>query len=156
MTEYQYTTVPGKLEELLGKIRETGVPDRITYKWLETIGYKSSNDRSLVRVLKFIGFADESGKPSELWTKYRGKNHRQALAEGIQLGYVELFSIYPDAYERSNEELESFFSTRSTAGKQVIGKTVSTFKSLCDLADFESISREAAETKPVFDTLKPR
>lgn len=147
MTEYQYTTVPGKIEEFLGKIRETGVPNRVTYKWLETIGYKSSNDRGLVRVLRFIGFIDESGKPSELWTKYRGKNHRQALAEGIRRGYVELFNIYPDAHERSNEELENFFSTRSSAGKQVIGKTVSTFTSLCDLADLESISQAVAKAK---------
>ena len=147
MTDYQYTTVPGKLEELLGKIRQTGVPINATYKWLESIGYRSSNDRSLVRVLKFIDFVDESGKPSDLWIKYRGENHQQVLAEGIRRGYADLFDIYPDAYKRSYEELENFFSTKSTAGKQVIGKTVSTFKSLCDLADFESIPQAVAETK---------
>lgn len=139
MSEYQYTTVPGKLEGLLDKVRDTGIPDVANTKWLLTIGYKSSNDRGLVRILSFIGFIDDSGTPTDLWKKYRGKNHKQVLAEGIQLGYRELFNIYPDAYNRSNDELENFFSTRSSAGKQVISKTVSTFKTLCDLADFKSI-----------------
>jgi hypothetical protein len=145
MTEYQYTTVPGKLEEFLSKIRQIGVPSKTTYKWLESVGFKSTNDRSLIRVLKFIGFIDDSRSPTELWQKYRGKNHQQILAQGVQQGYRELFEIYPDAHERSSEELESYFSTQSTAGKQVISKTVSTFQTLCGLADFKSAVPTATE-----------
>jgi hypothetical protein len=107
VTDYQYTTVPGKLEELLSKIHEIGVPDKVTYNWLESIGFKSSNDRTLVRVLQFIDFIDESRKPTALWTEYRGRNWRKVLAKGIQSGYDELFGIYPDAHERSNEDLET-------------------------------------------------
>lgn len=139
MTEYQYTTVPGKLDGLFRKIRDMGIPEKANTKWLSTIGYKSSNDRGLARILGFIGFIDESGTPTELWKKYRGNNHKQVLAEGIRLGYAELFDIYPDAYTRNNDELENFFSTRSSAGKQVISRTVNTFKTLCDLADFRSV-----------------
>lgn len=139
MAEYSYTVVPGKLKELLGKIRQTGVPPKVTTKWMESIGYKSSNDRGMIAVLQQIKFIDGSGTPKELWTRYRGGQYRQVLAVGIQEGYTDLFNVYPDANTRSNEELENYFGTRSTAGKQVISKTVGTFKALCELADFSSL-----------------
>ena len=106
---------------------------------MESIGYKSSNDRGMIAVLQQIKFIDGSGTPKELWTRYRGGQYRQVLAVGIQEGYTDLFNVYPDANTRSNEELENYFGTRSTAGKQVISKTVGTFKALCELADFSSL-----------------
>ncbi|MFU8827759.1 MAG: DUF5343 domain-containing protein, partial [Brevefilum sp.] len=147
MAEYSYTTVPGKLKEFLSKIREMGVPSKVTTRWMESVGFKSKNDRSMIAVLQQIRFIDGSGTPIELWSKYRGSNYRQVLGEGIVEGYAGLFAMYPDANVRSNEELENFFSTKSTAGKQVISKTVSTFKTLCELADFSSASRKPQQAR---------
>lgn len=146
MTEFPYALVLGKLKEFIVKIREIGIPKKATVKWLESIGYKSTNDRSMLKIIQQIGFIDETGLPLERWTKYRGAQYRKVLAEGIGEGYRELFLIYPDAHSRTNEELESFFSTRSTAGKQVIHKTASTFKILCELADFDA--KVTATVKP--------
>ena len=156
MAEYSYTVVPGKLKELLGKIRDTGVPPKVTTKWMESIGYKSSNDRGMIAVLQQIKFIDGSGTPKELWAKYRGGQYRQVLAVGIQEGYTDLFNVYPDANTRSNEELENYFGTRSTAGKQVISKTVGTFKALCELADFSSLpnSPKQEDTKTNDDLVR--
>jgi len=136
MAEFPYTTVPGKLSKLFDKIKEIGIPGKATTKWLESIGFKSKNDRSLLPVLRFIGFLDTSSCPTGLWKKYRGGEAKQILARGIREGYDELYSTYPDAHTRPREELEHFFSTRSSVGKQAIGKTVSTFQKLCELADF--------------------
>jgi hypothetical protein len=60
------------------------------------------------------------------------------LAKAIRENYRELFEVYPDAWQRPEKDLEHFFSTRSSAGKQVISKTVSTFKNLVALADFSA------------------
>lgn len=149
MAEYSYTVVPGKLKELFGKIRDAGVPTKVTTRWMESIGYKSTNDRSMIAVLQQIRFIDGAGSPKELWARYRGAQNRHVLGEGIVEGYADLFAVYPDANARSNEELENYFGTRSTAGKQVISKTVSTFKALCELADFSSapISPRQVEAK---------
>lgn len=136
MAEYPYTTVPGKIAGLFQKIKETGVPPKITEKWLKSVGFSSSNDRSLIPILRLVGFIDKSGIPQKRWHEYRGPNGKQVLAEGIREGYGDLFATYPDAYERRREDLESFFSTHSSAGKQAIGKTVSTFQELCKLAEF--------------------
>jgi len=139
MTGYPYTTVPGKISELFKRIKDTGVPAKATQTWLKSIGFTSSNDRSLLPILTFIGFIDSSGIPTEQWRRYRGSNGRQVLAECIKRGYEGLFSTYLDAHNRDKSELSSFFSTHSSAGQQAISKTISTFQALCKLADFGTI-----------------
>jgi hypothetical protein len=140
MAEYIYTTVPGKLKTLFTKLREVGVPSKVTVQWLKSVGFSSSNDASLLGVLKFVDFVDASGVPTPKWSNYRGANYRKVLAEAIREGYVDLFAVYPDAWQRSQTELEHVFSTSSTGGQQVIAKTVSTFKSLAELAEFTPVA----------------
>lgn len=137
MSDFKYTTVPGKIPSLLDKIREVGVPSKkVTLDWLKSIGFASSNDRSLLRVLEQAGFVDSSGVPGETWKQYRGANHKGVLAAAITKGYADLYATYPDAHNRPNADLESFFSTHTSAGKQVVEKMVATFKGLCQKADF--------------------
>ncbi len=152
MAEFRYTTVPGKLPPLFDKIREVGVPPKATIRWLEAIGFKSNNDRTLLRVLEFIGFLNQSREPTEVWKKYRGANHKIVLAGAIRDGYAELFAVYQDAWKRSSDELTSFFSTRTSAGKQVVSKTVNTFLTLCSLADF---SRELPSATHPRESIQP-
>jgi hypothetical protein len=146
MVEYVYTTVTGKIKPLLDKVRTVGVPPKVSVAWLKTIGFTSSNDTTLAGVLKFIGFTDSSGIPTATWSAYRGAKHRAILGEAIRKGYAELFAVYPDANVRSNTELQHVFSTSSSAGAQVIGKTVATFKALVDEADFSSTAGTSTET----------
>jgi len=142
MADFTYTTVPGKIKQLLTKIREVGVPPKVTVQWLKTVGFKSSNDATLIGVLKFIGFTDASGVPTAKWAKYRGSNHKQILGEAIREGYADLFAVYPDANQRSQTDLDHVFSTSSSGGKQVITKTVSTFKSLAEQAEFAPVEEQ--------------
>lgn len=138
MVDYAYTTVTGKIKPLLDKIRKAGVPPKVTVAWLKSLGFTSSNDATLAGVIRFIGFVDASGIPTSAWTAYRGANHRAVLGEAIRQGYADLFALYPDANTRSNAELTHVFNTSSTAGAQVISKTVQTFKALVDEADFSN------------------
>lgn len=146
MGELTYTTVPGKLKPLLEKIRHVGVPPKATVQWLKTIGFTSSNDASLLGVLKAVALVDATGVPTSAWTRYRGAHHKKVLGEAIRQGYAELFAVYPDAWQRSTTELEHVFSTSSSAGKQVIGKTVSTFKAICELAEFGAPDEQPSPT----------
>lgn len=145
MVDYAYTTVTGKIKQLLEKVRTVGIPPKVNLAWLKAIGFTSSNDKTLPGVLKFIGFIDQSGIPTATWTAYRGARHRAVLGEAIRKGYADLFALYPDANTRSNTDLTHVFSTSSSAGAQVVSKTVATFKALVDEADF-SASGESAET----------
>ena len=136
MAEFAYTTVPGKIKPLLDKIRSIGIPPKATVQWLKTIGFKSSNDAGLLGMLKVAGLIDGSNVPTSTWSSYRGANHRAALGEALRIGYAELFAVYPDAWQRSNTDLEHVFATSTSAGKQVISKTVASFKALCECAEF--------------------
>ncbi len=142
MADFIYTTVPGKIKQLFQKIREVGIPPKATVQWLKTIGFKSSNDASLLGVLKFVGFIDSSGVPSSKWAQFRGANHKTVLAEAIREGYADLFAVYPDANQRNQSDIDHVFSTSSSGGKQVIAKTVSTFKALAEQAEFPPVNEQ--------------
>lgn len=144
MTDFPYTPVTGKLKSFFEKVQQVGKPENIDKKWLASIGLTASNDPSIVPVIKFIGFVDQSGKPTDRWMAYRDKSRAgKVLAEGILEGYADLFRTYPDAYRRSDDELKAFFTTKTTAGAQVVSRTVVTFKTLCELADFSGVATEA-------------
>lgn len=155
MADYAYTTVPGKISTLLKKIREVGIPQKASTQWLKTLGFTSSNDKSLIGVLKQIGLVDSSGVPTSVWTQYRGAAHKEVLGKAIRSGYADLFAVYSNADQRTASELEHVFSTSSTAGKQVIGKTVSTFKALCELATFSNEETESNLNLSVESTHRP-
>lgn len=158
MADFPYTLVTGKLKSFLEKIQQAGRPDIVDKKWLASLGFHASNDATIIPILKFIGFVDQSGKPIDnIWLAYRGDKSRarKVLAEGICGGYAELFQTYPDAHQRSDSDLKSFFSTRSTAGAQVVSKTVTTFRTLCELADFSDVAALAQFPVPVTEPLPP-
>lgn len=142
MADFPYTTVPGKIKPLLGKIREVGVPQKVTAQWLKSIGFTSSNDATLIGILKYIGLTDSSGVPTSKWTQYRGAGYKKVLGDAVRGGYAELFAVYPDANQRSQQDLEHVFSTSSAGGRQVISKTVGTFKALADQGEFSAVSEQ--------------
>lgn len=146
MGDFAYTTVPGKIKPLLEKVRHVGIPPKATVQWLKTVGFKSSNDAGLIGVLKVAGLIDPSGVPTSIWSSYRGSHHKKVLGDALRTGYAELFAVYPNAWESPNSDLENVFSTSSTAGKQVIAKTVSTFKALCECAEFATSAQSVAPT----------
>lgn len=138
MADYPLTTVIGKIKPLLEKIREVGVPPKATAQWLKTLGFKSSNDSSLLTALRYIGLIDASSVPTDTWKQYRGANHAQVLAGAIREGYSTLYEIYPDAHSMTASDIGHVISTSSNAGKQAINKTVKTFLNLCAEADFSA------------------
>lgn len=146
MVDYAYTTVPGKIKPLLEKMRTVGIPPRVSGSWLKSLGYTSSNDSSLISVLKFVGLTDQGGVPTSTWSSYRGAQHKAVLGEAIRKGYQELYAVYPDAHARSDTELHHVFSTSSSAGAQAISKTLATFKALVDEAEFSSTPNSSQTT----------
>ncbi len=73
MADYPYAKVQDKLKKFLQHIQTASIPPKINKEYLKAAGYKSSNDIRILAVLKFIGFLDSVGKPTEEYTKYRNK-----------------------------------------------------------------------------------
>ena len=147
MTEFPYAAVPSKLESLLDKIKTIGIPDKATKKWLHSIGFKSSNDRSLLPIVEFIGLVDSSRQPTNSWNEFRqSAKSKFVLAGAIKRGYASLYETHADAHLLTEEELRDFFKAHSTAGDQAISRTTRTFQVLCSLADFSESSENGAGT----------
>jgi hypothetical protein len=149
MSEIPYTPLTGKIKTYFGKFQEAGKPTKVNYPWLESLGYRSSNDGYMIGVLKYIKFVDSSGVPTDFWNQYKDLSKSKAvLAQAIKQGYAELFATYQDANKRSREEIYSFFSSKSGKAKTTVDLMVNTFVNLCELADFEAINTSTIQPSP--------
>lgn len=151
MADYPYCTVPGKLSDFLKKIHQLGIPSKVTTRWLPTVGFASTNDRSILPILKFVGLIEVNGTPTDVWRSYRGPASGKALGAAIEEAYKEVYETYPDAHTRSGEELKAFFRGHSSYGAQALGKAVSTFQALCENAEFSGEARSARQQFPEDD-----
>lgn len=151
MAAYIYTTNPAKIREFLQTIQTAGVPDKLTLQQLSSLGFKSDNDKPLLRIMKAIGFVSSTGVPTDRWQSYRDKQVAgSVLAEGIKEHYEELFKTYPDAHVKDVEALRNFFSTSTKVSVRTLGLMRRTFRTLCELADFgaPSVREEVSRIDP--------
>lgn len=141
MVDYPYIQNTGRLKSFLDSIPKIGVPDKINTQTLPMLGYKSTNDRPIVKILRFIDFIDANGVPNQNYKHFRDTSKAKAvMASAIKKAYSELFKMYPDAHKKDDETLKNFFRPTTKAGEQVVDKMVDTFKALCSFADFEAIT----------------
>ena len=147
---YPYVMSPDRLKGLLTKMaKEVGVPNKFDTKFLKSVGYTGGNDTRMLGAIKFVGLADDRGTPTDLWKELRA-NPKKALAKGVRQGYADLFSHYPDANVKDDEALRTFFSAHTDLGAQAIAKTVRTFKTFCELGDFDA----AESASPIESNVK--
>lgn len=157
---FQVKTLP----QILRAIREAQAPDRFTYSFLEALGFKSTNDRGIIGVLKALGFTDESGTPKQPYFDYLDEErHRQVLAAGIRRAYADLFKLNSKANEKDTSWVKNKLKTLTQGSKSdaVLNKMAMTFTALCKQADFSTPSvpaREAItqpeEEKPMSETIR--
>lgn len=134
---YPYTPNPANVSRFLDHIKSAGVPSKVTQNYLASVGFKSSNDRYLIRVLRFLGLIDSSGKPTDAWREFRDTARGPAtLANLLRENYKELFEAYPDAYDRPQDVLRDFFATKTDVAESTLGRIVSTFQNIAEAADF--------------------
>jgi len=138
MATFPYITNSAKVKAFLQHIQKAGIPDKVTQRYLVASGFRSTNDRPLITILKFIGFLDSAGKPTDDWTAYRDKTVAGSLlAMALRRAYPDLFRTYPGAHREDNETLLAYFAAHTTVAKSTREFMVRTFKALCELADFE-------------------
>lgn len=141
MAKAPYTPSPKNVKEFFKAIQGLGIPPKVNNAYLPTIGFKSSNDRYLVRLSKALGFIDTAGSPTTRWSDFKDKNKaRKVMANAIKIAYADLYSTYPDAEKRDNETLENYFASTSGVATSVAKLMVQTFTNLCEFASFEAVA----------------
>jgi Family of unknown function (DUF5343) len=144
LTDYPYINNTGSLKEFLTKVKTIGTPDTITQSSLPSLGFKSKNDRPIAKILAFIGFLDSSSKPNDKYRDFKlTSKSTTTMAAALKSAYAELYTLYPDAHSQSQDNLRDFFASKTSAGEQVIGKQISTFKVLAEFAEFDRVQSGA-------------
>lgn len=132
-----YATVPASLGRLLDAIQTAGVPPRVTFEFLKTLGFKSSNDHTMIQVLKAIGFVDSNGAPTTTYKEYRDPNRGpRVLADALRSAYADLFLANTKANEQSADKLKGIIATKTSKGERVVAEIARTFQALAKKADF--------------------
>ena len=132
------------LHKILDKIQHAAVPETFSYEFLRDLGFSSSNDRSVLRVLKYIGFLDSSGRPQDPYRDFVDHTKsKHTLAERLRVAYDDLYTSDKKAHDKSADELKGWFKSKTGKGDAVSIKIATTFKSLSQYADFSNANTTA-------------
>ena len=138
-----YINNVGSLGKFLEEIRSAGVPERVTVEFLKTLGFKSSNDRPIIAVLKGIGFLDANGAPTDSYRAFRDPDvGPKVLARALRSAYSDLYLANTKAHDLPIEKLKGIIATRTSKGKVVVKLIAGTFKALAKAADFSEPNAE--------------
>lgn len=89
-----YTVSAGKIPEFFKRIRDASPPPRLTHAQLTDWGFKSTNDRALVPLLKALGFLTSDGVPTARYQDYRNQSiPKKIMAEALREAYSEIFLV---------------------------------------------------------------
>jgi Family of unknown function (DUF5343) len=146
-----YTLKPNAIPAYFDAMLDAQPPERFSVKFLENLGFTSTNDRLFIGILKDLGFLNRDGAPQQRYFDFLDRSQAKGvIAEGIRDAFSDLFAINTKAQdytvEQAKNKLRTLFGGKKTP--LVIGNIAKTFRSLCDYADF-SASRKDAEKPSV-------
>lgn len=147
---YKYVYSAKHITTLLGKIQETGRPDKLTITYVQKVWLLSDAKYSAVLdILRDMGFIDNTGMPLDLYAEYQNPSlAKTALSKGIKNAYPELFKAYPNAQNLEKSKLSGYFKQITGEEKRTLERIVATFITICGLADFPSTTEnELSERK---------
>lgn len=143
-SEFPYMMSVTNVPAILAKIKSAGSPPKFTHEFLKTsLGFSSSNDRNIIKVLRALGFLTADGVPTSRYNDFRHEQRSgQILAEGLREGWADLFLASQKANELSTTELTGMFKSLTGKGEAVALKMASTFNAFAKQADWSPGSGE--------------
>ncbi len=152
-TNVPYMPSVTNLSKILDGIQKAGVPEVFNLDFLKDLGFTSSNDRPVIKVLKYLSMLDSSGRPQTAYREF--VDHTKAkgvLANCLRAAFDDLYLSDKDAHTKSVEQLRGWFKTKTGASDAVAKKIATQFKALASYADFNAAkppeTRSAAEAIP--------
>ena len=143
-----YVQTPNKVKDYLQAMLNAEAPERFSQDFLGKLGFKSTNDRLWIGVLKDLGFLDLDGKPTQRYFSFLDRTQwKKVLAEAIRDGFSGLFAVNLQANSASREEVKNKLRTLYQGQKtdRVIDLISSTFEALVKEADFTELSIDSSE-----------
>ena len=150
MADFPYVQTAGKFPEVFEAIRNRAKPPKVTYRWLEAAGFKSSSDRNFVSVFKFLGILNEDGTPTDKYDLINAPDWKAHLGTIIRESYTDIFGDYPSANTRTKAQLiDQFRPIDTNATKRTLELKVTTFLKLCDVAEFSGEAKAPERSEAV-------
>ena len=149
-----YTVKYNAIGTFFNALHEAEAPERFSNKFLEHLGFTSTNDRAFITILKDLEFLDSDGKPKDNYYQFLDRSQSaKVLAKAIREAYSDLFTVNKAANTLSAEEVKNKIKVILKGGKSdnVLNRISKTFNALCQLADFSTPSEEAAASKVADD-----
>src|SRR5262245_54541197 len=95
-----YILKPTSIPAYFDTILDAQDPERFSYKFLENLGFTSTNDRLLIGLLKDLAFLNSDGAPQQRYFDFMDRSRsKQVLAEALRESYSDLFAVNKKAHE---------------------------------------------------------
>ena len=121
-------------------------PDKFTVEHLKGLGFRGSNDRSVIGMLKDLGFLSPDGAPRQRYHDYRDTSRSKAImAEAIREAYSDIFYVSENPTSTDREAIKGKFKTMHNVGDAVADEMVLTFFAMLELADLNAESSARVE-----------
>lgn len=146
-----WTNKPNAIADYLEAIKQAQAPERFSSKFLEGLGFKSTNDRKIIGILKELGFLDADGKPTPRYFEYLDLSRsEEVLAWAIREEFSDLFAINKEAHKLTPEQVKNKLRTLYAGAKKdtVITLIANTFSALTKSADFEKATTTTPPAPP--------
>jgi hypothetical protein len=138
-----------RIPDLFRKIQDGQAPDRFTNQLLKDWGFKSTNDRAFIPLLKALGFLTADGVPTPRYLEYRDHSRsKHVLGQAIREAYADIFLIKEHPTASDKNAVEGKFKSFHNASDNVAGLMTKTFFGLLPLADLSVNSHNKAKAEP--------
>lgn len=134
-----YILPTNRIPDLFTKIRDGQAPEAFTQQLLKDWGFKSTNDRPFIQLLKALGFLSSDGKPTQRYHDYRDHSRsKTVMAQALRDSYSDIFLIKERPSTADRAAIEGKFKSFHNASDNVAGLMTKTFMALLPLADFSA------------------
>lgn len=140
----RYLTSNKNLPAVLKKIIDGTAPKKFTAAHLKGLGFTSSNDQGIPRLLKGIGFLGEDGSPTKRYHDYRDASQSKAvMAEALREAYGDLFHINSRPSTKDRAAIEGKFKATHNVNERIAALQAATFFALLKEADLDATKTPA-------------
>jgi hypothetical protein len=136
MLTNKYLATVRNFQDIMKKIVEETPPEKFTIAYLKHLGFKSSNDYRVIRLLKDIGFLTESGNPTHIYYVYRIPYLSRRLLGNIVIEmYEDIFLLLEEPKRKDSPLIRELFKSTHGVSDQIALFMTNTFFALFELSD---------------------
>lgn len=155
--KFPYSTKPNSLRKFLELVPTKPRPGKVNKATLRAWNLKSTNDLSIIRVLKALGLVGSNNEPTDRYTEFMSPEKGPAvLAMAIREVWAPLFEHAHEPHREDDARLRNYFNVHSGGSTGTMAYQVQTFKAACDHADFKATTPAAPAAAAIGAHADPR